>query len=68
MVVELLVREVCDRFLSRVVICCEIEVLAALRSFPQNALGDGPALWIFLQYSRIRVIAQNALKLRSQCI
>ena len=23
--------------------------------FPRNALGDGPAFWIFFQYSRIRV-------------
>ena len=29
--------------------CC------ALVFFPQNTLGDGPAIWIFLQDSRIRV-------------
>ena len=28
---------------------------AALWVFPQNALGDGPAFWIFFQDSRIRV-------------
>ena len=27
----------------------------ALDFFPQNALGDGPAFWIFFQDSRIRV-------------
>ena len=32
----------------------------ALDFFPQNALGDGPASWIFFQDSRIRVKGPNS--------